>query len=59
MQILDDRVNHARRPREGWRQPRDFPIVLGFLVISSVLLMIGNLVSDLVVALVDPRVRFE
>jgi microcin C transport system permease protein len=40
-------------------QARDFPIVLGFLVISSVLLMVGNLVSDLAVATVDPRVRFE
>ena len=34
-------------------------IVLGFLVISSVLLMLGNLLSDLAVAFVDPRVRFE
>jgi len=40
-------------------QARDFPIVLGFLVIASVLMMVGNLVSDLAVALVDPRVRFE
>ena len=40
-------------------QARDFPLVMGFLVISSVLLMIGNLVSDLAVAFVDPRVRFE
>jgi len=40
-------------------QARDFPIVLGFLVISSAVLMLGNLVSDLAVALVDPRVRFE
>ncbi|HEU0200515.1 MAG TPA: ABC transporter permease subunit [Burkholderiaceae bacterium] len=40
-------------------QARDFPLVLGFLVISSVLLMLGNLVSDLAVAFVDPRVRFE
>lgn len=40
-------------------QARDFPIVMGFLVISSVLLMVGNLVSDLAVATVDPRVRFE
>ncbi len=40
-------------------QARDFPVVLGFLVISSVLLMVGNLVSDLAVAFVDPRVRFE
>lgn len=40
-------------------QTRDFPVVLGFLVISSVLLMLGNLLSDLTVAFVDPRVRFE
>ncbi len=40
-------------------QTRDFPVVMGFLVISSVILMLGNLVSDLAVAAVDPRVRFE
>ena len=40
-------------------QTRDFPVVLGFLVISSVVLMLGNLISDLAVAFVDPRVRFE
>ena len=40
-------------------QARDFPVVLGFLVISSVVLMVGNLVSDLAVAFVDPRIRFE
>lgn len=40
-------------------QARDFPVVMGFLVISSVILMLGNLLSDLAVAAVDPRVRFE
>lgn len=40
-------------------QARDFPVVMGFLVISSVILMLGNLLSDLAVAFVDPRVRFE
>ena len=40
-------------------QTRDFPVVLGFLVISSGVLMLGNLISDLAVALVDPRVKFE
>jgi microcin C transport system permease protein len=40
-------------------QERDFPVVMGFLVISSVILMLGNLLSDLAVAFVDPRVRFE
>jgi microcin C transport system permease protein len=40
-------------------QTRDFPVVMGILVIDSVVLMLGNLVSDLAVAFVDPRVRFE
>jgi len=40
-------------------QARDFPVVMGFLVISSIILMLGNLISDLAVAFVDPRVRFE
>ena len=38
---------------------RDYPVVLGILVISSLLFMIGNILSDVCVALVDPRVKFE
>jgi microcin C transport system permease protein len=38
---------------------RDFPVVLGILVISSILFMIGNILSDICVAIVDPRVKFE
>jgi len=38
---------------------RDYPVVMGMLVISSVLLLVGNLLSDLCVAAVDPRVRFQ
>ena len=38
---------------------RDYPIVLGVLVISSILGLIGNILSDFCVALVDPRVKFE
>ena len=37
---------------------QDIYVVLGFLVISSLLLMIGNLISDLLLAVVDPRIRF-
>lgn len=40
-------------------QTRDFPVVMGILVIDSMLLLVGNLVSDLAVSFVDPRVRFE
>jgi peptide/nickel transport system permease protein len=38
---------------------QDIYVVLGFLVISSLLLMIGNLISDLLLATVDPRIRFS
>ena len=38
---------------------RDYPIVMGVVLLSSVLLLIGNILSDLLVALVDPRVRFN
>ncbi len=37
---------------------QDIYVVLGFLVISTVLLMVGNLISDLLLAAVDPRIRY-
>ena len=38
---------------------RDFPVFLGLLTISSIVLLIGNILSDLCVAAVDPRIRFQ
>ena len=38
---------------------RDYPVVMGLLVISSVLFLLGNILSDLCVAAIDPRVRFK
>ncbi len=37
---------------------RDYPVVMGILVISSMLYLLGNILSDICVALVDPRVKF-
>ena len=37
---------------------RDYPVVMGILVISSLLFVIGNILSDICVAFVDPRVKF-
>ena len=37
---------------------RDYPVALGILVISSLLMLIGNILSDIIYALVDPRIRF-
>lgn len=38
---------------------RDYPVALGILVISSVLMLVGNILSDIIYALVDPRIRFQ
>ena len=38
---------------------RDYPIVLGVLVISAILQLFGNILSDICVAAVDPRVQFR
>jgi microcin C transport system permease protein len=37
---------------------RDYPVVMGILVITSLLFLLGNILSDICVALVDPRVKF-
>lgn len=37
---------------------RDYPVVMGILVISSLLFLVGNILSDICVALIDPRVKF-
>jgi len=38
---------------------RDYPVVMGVVLLSSLLLLIGNIISDFLVALVDPRIRFR
>ena len=38
---------------------RDYPVVMGVLTLSATLMLLGNVLSDALVALVDPRVRFE
>ena len=38
---------------------RDYPITLGFLVMVVIIRLIGNIISDLALATVDPRIRFK
>jgi microcin C transport system permease protein len=38
---------------------RDVPVIMGTLVIAALLMLLGNLLSDLVVAMVDPRIKFH
>lgn len=38
---------------------RDVPLIMGTLTIAAFLMLIGNVLSDLIVAMVDPRIKFE
>jgi peptide/nickel transport system permease protein len=38
---------------------RDFNIIMGVLLISSILTLLGILLSDISYALVDPRISFD
>lgn len=38
---------------------RDVPVIMGTLTIAALLMLIGNILSDLIVAMVDPRIKFE
>ncbi len=35
----------------------DYPMVMGLLVFSAIFVVLGNLVADIIVAIVDPRIR--
>ena len=38
---------------------RDYPITMGFLVVAVLIRLLANLLSDLALAAVDPRIRFK
>jgi peptide/nickel transport system permease protein len=38
---------------------RDYPVLMGILVLGAVLIVIGNLIADLVYGLLDPRIKFK
>ncbi len=38
---------------------RDYPVLMGIVVIAVSLRLVGNILSDIILAIVDPRVRFS
>lgn len=38
---------------------KDYPIVMATVTVSGLLLMLGNVLSDMITARLDPRIRFE
>lgn len=37
----------------------DYPVVMGLLMASAMLVLVGNLLADITVALIDPRIRLD
>jgi peptide/nickel transport system permease protein len=35
----------------------DYPVVMGLLIFSAIVVILGNLVADIAIAIVDPRIR--
>lgn len=40
-------------------QQRDYPVIMGILVFGVLIRLVGNIISDLTWALIDPRIRFK
>ncbi len=38
---------------------RDVPVIMGTLTIAAFLMLLGNVLSDMIVAMVDPRIKFK
>jgi peptide/nickel transport system permease protein len=38
---------------------RDYPILMGTTLISAILVLLGNLIADILYAMVDPRIRYQ
>ena len=61
MGITETRVNYPGIGRWGVNaaQQLDIAGIMGFALVSATLFVLGNLVADLLYALVDPRVRLK
>ena len=38
---------------------RDVPLIMGTLSVAAFLMLLGHVLSDIIVAMVDPRIKFE
>jgi peptide/nickel transport system permease protein len=38
---------------------RDYPVLMGILVLGAVLIVLGNLIADLIYGLLDPRITYQ
>lgn len=38
---------------------RNYPTIMGIVMVSAILIIVGNLLADIAYAIVDPRIRYE
>jgi peptide/nickel transport system permease protein len=38
---------------------RDFPLIMGIILITATAVLLANLMTDITYALIDPRIRYE
>lgn len=38
---------------------RDYPVLMGILILGAVLIILGNLIADMLYGLLDPRIKFS
>jgi len=36
---------------------RDYPVLMGIVILGAVLIVVGNLIADLLYGLLDPRIK--
>jgi peptide/nickel transport system permease protein len=38
---------------------RDYPVIMGVRLLSAVVVLLGNLLTDILYAVVDPTIRYK
>ena len=38
---------------------RDYPMVMGIMLVTAIVVLVANLMTDLAYAVFDPRIRYE
>jgi peptide/nickel transport system permease protein len=38
---------------------RDFPVIMGVTMLTATFVIVGNFVTDIAYAYIDPRIRYE
>jgi peptide/nickel transport system permease protein len=38
---------------------RDYPLIMGMTLVLAVMILLANLITDVVYAFVDPRIRYD